>query len=234
MYSVEMPLGVQPWHAYACMLIITFILGMILMSLLGNSNLQYHWSDESYERQMAIMHEKQRMHERQQIINKQTQLIERFEQAIDETERSTHQYVADIKEYCYLKEIDESWFTWLSTKEKARMHQLEDNLGLHEIPDANIAINIVTQVSEQTLMILSSQLEKLQDALDEMDIDKMKCLQRDMSKMQLSTFLRRQTDRMKSKIVSTSRALQKRSGGTFWKLASLFYNVLMTVISKIV
>ena len=67
-----------------------------------------------------------------------------------------------------------------------------------------------------------------------MDIDKMKYLQRDMSKIQLSTFLRKQTDRMKSEIVSTSHALQKRSGGTFWKLASLFYNVLMTVISKIV
>ena len=42
-----------------------------------------------------------------------------------------------------------------------------------------------------------------------MDIDKMKYLQRDMSKIQLSTFLRKQTDRMKSEIVSTSRALQK-------------------------
>ena len=229
-----MPLEVRPWHAYACMLIISFILGMVLMSSLGNSKLQGHESSESYERQMAIMHEKQIMYERQQIINKQMQLIERFEQAIDETERSTYQYVANIREYRRLKEIDESWFTWLSKQEIARMYQLEDYLELDEIPDTNIAIAIVRQVSEQTLKTLSSQLEILEDALREMDIDTMKNLQKDINKVQLSGFLRGQTDYMKSKMASTSRALQARSGGTVWKLASLFYSVLMTVISKII
>ena len=233
-YSTGMPFGVQPWHAYTWMLIISFILGMVLMSLFGNSKLQDHEGGESYEKQMAIMREKQIMYERQQIINKQMQLIERFEQAIDETERSTDQYVANIREYRRLKEIDEGWFTWLSTQEVARMYQLEDYLELDEIPDANIAIAIVRQVSEQTLETLSSQLEILEDALHEMDIDKMKDLQKGVNKMQLSGFLRGQTDHMKSKIASTSRALQARSGGTFWKLASFFYNVLMTVISKIV
>ena len=209
---------------------------MALMVLLGNSKVQDHKSDESYERKMANMHEKQLMHERQLIFDKQIKLINKFEQAVDETQRSTDRYIDDIREYYYLKERDESynWFRWLNTEEKLRMYQLESHLGLEEIPTVKIAIDIVRKISEETLMAFSSQLEELNDALDEMDIDRMEQLQKDINKMQLSAFLRRPMDYMRSEMLSTSRALQKRSGGIISNLASLFFNVLVTVVSNIV
>ena len=61
------------------------------------------------------------------------------------------------------------------------MHELRDYLGLDEIPDANIATAVVRQVSERMLKIMSSQLAVLEEALGEMDIDKMRQLQEVMS-----------------------------------------------------
>ena len=113
------------------------------------------------------------------------------------------------------------------------MYQLEDDLGLGEIPDVNIAVNIVKQVSEQTIKILSTQLEILEDALEEMDIDKMKQLQKELNKVHLSTFIETQKDKMKENIMSTSHELQVSSGGVLWQIASLFYNVLKFVYSKL-
>ena len=126
---------------------------------------------------------------------------------------ATDRYVNDIREYYYLKERDESynWFRWLNTQEKLRMYQLESHLELEEIPTVKTAIDIVRKISEETLMTFSSQLEELNDALDEMDIDRMEQLQKDINKMQLSAFLRRPMDHMRSEMLSTSRALQKRS-----------------------
>lgn len=63
--------------------------------LLGNSKVQDHKSDESYERKMANMHEKQLMHERQLIFDKQIKLINKFEQAIDETQRSSYRPICE-------------------------------------------------------------------------------------------------------------------------------------------
>ena len=236
-----MPFGVQLWHVCACIIILVIIIisivfGMALMVLFGNSKVQDHKSDESYERKVANMHEKQLMHERQLIFDKQIKLINKFEQAIDETQRSTDRYVNDIREYYYLKERDESynWFRWLNTEEKLRMYQLESHLRLEEIPTVKIAIDIVRKISEETLMAFSSQLEELNDALDEMDIDRMEQSQKDINKVQLSAFLRRPMDHMRSEMLSTSRALQKRSGGIISNLASLFFNVLVTVVSNIV
>ena len=230
--GTRMPFGFQPLHVW--LLIISISQGVILMYLFwnfklqdrGNLSLQDH---ESYERQLAIMQEK----ERQIVTSNQMKLIDKFRLAKYETQRSTDQYIANIREYFYLKEIDNSWFLWLNPQQKFRMYQLEDDLGLGEI-DENIVVNIVKQVSEQTIKKLSTQLEILEDALDEMDINKMKKLQKELNEVHLSTFIDTQTDNMKEKIISTSRELQVRSGGTLWQIASLFYHVLKFVYSKLI
>lgn len=209
-------------------IVISFCLGMFMSGKLQDS---YEMQNQI---QMAVMREKQIMREREMVINRQRHLVSRLREVMHEIQRSADQYVASITEYCYLKEIDNSWFDWLSRQQEARMYQLENYLGLDECPDVNLAVNVVKQTSDKALRALSFKLGELEDALDEMDINKMKKLQKEMNTMELSTFLNRQTDFMKSQLVSTSRALQVKSrGGALWQIAALFYNILKAVYSRI-
>lgn len=200
-----MPFKLQLWHEYLKWISI----GMTPMLLFG----MYRW----YDKQM--------------VITNQIHLISTFRHEINEAQRSTNQYVANIEKYCELKAIDDSWFYSLSKQQKDHMHQLRDYLGFSEIPNVNLATAIVRQVSEQTLNILSLQLEMLEDALGKMDIEKMRELQEVMNKLQLSTFSKIQMERIKSEIISTSRELQAK--GVLSQIFSVFYDFLMTIVSDI-
>lgn len=169
--------------------------------------------------------------ERQMVISHQIQLINTFRHKMYETQRSTDQYVANIEVYCELKAIDDSWFYSLTAQQKQHMHLLRDYLGVSEIPDVSIATTIVRQVSAQTLKVLSANLEVLEDALSNMDVEKMRELQDVMNKMQLSTFSKMQMEHIKSEIISTSRELQAR--GTLSRIFSTFYDFLVAIISKV-
>ena len=78
---------------------------------------------------------------------------------------------------------------------------------------------------------MSSQLAELEDALGEMDIDKMRQLQEVMSKGDLSTFSKMQMEHIKSEIISASRELQAR--GALYQIFSDFYDFLMAIVSKV-
>ena len=200
------PVNLHLWHEYLKWISV----GMMPMLLFG----MYRWC------------------EKQMVISNQIYLINTFRHKIYETQRSTDQYVTNIEAYCELKAIDDSWFYSLTAQEKQHMHMLRDFLGVDEIPDVNIATTIVKQVSVQTLKILSVNLEALEDALSNMDLEKMRELQEIMNKMQLSTFAKLQMEHIKSKIISTSHELQAR--GTLSRIFSTFYDFLMAIISKIV
>ena len=199
------PVNLHLWHEYLKWISV----GMMSMLLFG----MYRWC------------------EKQMVISNQIHLINTFRHKMYETQRSTDQYVTNIEAYCELKAIDDSWFYSLTAQQKQHMHMLRDFLGVDEIPDVNIATTVVKQVSAQTLKILSVNLEALEDALSNMDLEKMRELQEIMNKMQLSTFAKMQMEHVKSKIISTSHELQAR--GTLSRIFSTFYDFLMAIISKI-
>ena len=195
-----------------------------------------HQQHKNHEKEMQIMHkqhEKQMhvMHERQLVIQKQMDLINAFTQIIHEVQRLMDQYVAGIREYSYLKDIDNSWLSSLSRQGRARMYQLaEDFLETDEVIDVHVAIPIVRQRFENAERFFSTQLSELEDALDKMDIDKMKQLQKSINKKHLSKHLRDATGQIKSEMISTSRALQKP--GRLSRIASSIFQSVVAIISK--
>jgi len=67
----------------------------------------------------------------------------------------------------------------------------------------------------------------LEDALFDMDIEKMKELQEiRMDKEQLSSFSRTQVEQMKLKIISTSRVILARRTSTLYKIVSLLLGTI--------
>ena len=172
-----------------------------------------------------------RLCDKQMIINNHVHLINTFRRDMYIAQWSADRYVVSIEEYCELKAIDNSWFYSLNRQQKDHMHRLRDYLGLDEIPDVKIATAIVRQVSEQMLKVMSLQLTVLEDALGEMDIEKMRQLQEVMSKVEFSTFSKMQMEYVKSEIISTSRELQAR--GALYQIFSVFYDFLMAIVSKI-
>ena len=191
---------------------------------------------ENHEKQTQVMQKEyekqiQAMHERQLVIQKQTDLINAFTQIIHEIQRSTDHYVAGIREYGYLKDIDNSWLSSLSRREKVRMYQLEEFLGIDEVINVHMAITTVRQNLEQTERFCSSQLEELEDALERMDIDKMKHLQKQINKKHLNARLQETKGKIKSEM-STSRALQK--SGVLYRIALRLYQSFTAVISKFI
>ena len=202
-----------------------------------------HQQHKNHEKEMQVMHEKEMqtmhkqyekqmhvMHERQLVIQKQMDLINAFTQIMHELQRLMDQYVAGIREYSYLKDIDNSWLSSLSRQERARMYQLENFLGTDEVIDVHVAIPIVRQRFEHTERFFSTQLSELEDALDKMDIEKMKQLQKSISKKHLSNHLREATGQIKSEMLSTSRALQKP--GRLSQIASSIFQSVVAIISK--
>ena len=192
---------------------------------------------QNHEKQMLVMHKQhekqiQDMHERQLVIQKQMDLINAFTQGMHEVQRSTDRYIAGIREYSHLKEKDNSWLSSLSRQEKIHMYQLEELLGINEVIDVRMSIAIVIQNFEQVERFCSSQLEKLEDALDRMDIDKMKQLQKQINKKHLNAHLQEAAGQIKSEMISTSRALQK--SGVLSRIASRFYQSLVAIISKFI
>ena len=191
---------------------------------------------ENHLQEMQDMHrqhqkEMQDMHERQLVIQKQTDLINMFNQIMHEIQRLTDQYVAGIREYSHLKDIDNSYFGSLSGEERARMYHLENLLGTDDVIDVRVAITIVKQRFERVERLFASQLAELEDALDQMDIDEMKQLQKNINKKHLSAQLQEETWQIKMEMGSTSRALQKP--GVLSRITSRIFHSLIAVISKI-
>ena len=168
--------------------------------------------------------------DKQMVISNQVHLINTFRHDIYKAQRSADQYVASIEKYCELKAIDDSWFYSLNSQQRAQMYRLRNHLGLDDIPDVNMATDIVRQVSEEMLEIMSGQLEELEDALGEMDLQKMRELQGLMSE---KNFFKTQMEQIKSDIIlSASHELQAR-GGVLYQIFSGFFKFLMTIITNI-
>jgi len=162
--------------------------------------------------------------DREKIIVKQVNLIKTFEDEMYKVQRLS----AYIKEYCELKAIDDSWFYLLTSHQKDRMYSLSHHLGLGEIPDVSVAIAIVERALERILKIFSLQVQALEDALFNKDIEKMKELQEiSMNKEQLSSFSRTQMEKMRLEIISASREILAR--GTLYKIFSLFLGTMYKI-----
>ena len=194
-----------------------------------------------YERQIAGLHEKQKRYDREiamcekkMIISNHVDVMKSLRLMKCETWRLADQYVYNIKEYQELKAIEDSWTGSLTTQQTDRMHQLRYNLGLgenYEIPDVNAVTDTVKQISEETLKVLSFQLEVLEDVLDEMNIKKMTKLQEYETIMKFSTFIENQFEEIKLEIINSSREMQAR--GVLYKISVVFCDHLLPTISKI-
>ena len=239
-----MPFGLRPCHRVWVAIGISFCLGVMVVIVFGKSqdhespdHLLYQMASmqETYQKEMQEMHkqhykhqkqmqdmqkqhqkEMKDMHERQLVIQKQTDLINTFDQIVNEMQRLLDQYIAGIREYSYLKDIHDSWFGSLTRGEQARMDQLEDFLGTNEVIDVHVAIAMVGQHFERVERFFSSQLEELEDALDKMDIDEMKQLQKNTNKKHLSARLQEEIWQIKMEMRSTSRTLKKPGGSVYF------------------
>ena len=143
---------------------------------------------------------------------------------------STDLYVAQLERYCVLKDR----YRWsLSSKEKDELAQLEYDLELDpdEVLNVNSATAIVRQISKEAIKILSSHVEELEDTLHEMDIWKMRQLQKIMNKNYLDTFFERQMKRIKMKLMNSSEELKQR--GILYRMSLVFYDHFVPIIIHI-
>ena len=176
------------------------------------------------------------MKEREMVISNQVHLIKRFKVGMDEAQKSMDQYIISIEKYCDLKAKSNSIFKTylLSREEEDQMYRLRDYLQLeaYGISDVDLktATVIVRQSTKETQKILSSLLKKLEDALINKDIGKMKRLQ-GMSEMESSAVLNSHMEHVKLRIISSSRELQAR--GVFDQIFSALYDFLMETMSDI-
>ena len=116
-----------PWHVILISILIVIVV-LLFFGMISEKS-QDHKSYDHLSYQIAIMQENhlqemqdmhrqhqkemQDMHERQLVIQKQTDLINMFNQIMHEIQRLTDQYVAGIREYSHLKDIDNSYIFWL-------------------------------------------------------------------------------------------------------------------------
>ena len=194
-----------------------------------------------YERQIAVLNEKQNNLDREIATCEEKLVISNHMDVINglrlmkcETRRLTDQYVYNIEKYYQLKTIDDS-YTWsLTTEQRCQMHKLRYYLGLgenYEIPDWDSVTDMVKLVSEDTLDILSFYLEILEGALGEINIKKMRKLQMDENIMNLPIFIKNQFENIKLGIISSSREIQAR--GVLYQISIVFCDHLLPTISKI-
>ena len=201
---------------------------------------QMHEQEAKLEEQRAMTHEKEvklEAVERQLVTSKQMHLIDTFKQGINEARSLKDHHIANLREYSFLKEKRDSWLDWgLSYEQNARINQLEgDYVDIGETLDVNAAMDIVRRDCEKMVTYFSSQLEVLEDALDEMDMEKMKQSQKDIKNqhVHIPSFFQMQTEHIKSniRISSHGHALQIR--GRLEKVAALFYNLFKIVFSNL-
>ena len=190
---------------------------------------------ENHEKEMKVMDKRyqklQVTHDRLLVTKDHIDLINTFDRITHEIQRLKDQYVAGIREYNYVKEIDNKWFGSLSGEERARMYDLEELLGTDEVIDVHLAITIVRQRFEKIEKFVASELEELEDALDKANIDKMKELQNDINKEQLYARLQDEVGKIKAEVRSKSHALQ--NPGVMSQITSRIYQSLIIIISKI-
>ena len=195
-----------------------------------------------YKQQIAFMYEKQQEYkievalcEQNSTICKQLDLIHRLKLIKCEAQISTDHYIAKIEKYCALKAIDDSWTTSLSEEQRNDMHELRKSLGLDEdmeIPNVKDVTTIVQKTSEEMLTLVSSLIKTLQDALEEMDMEKMRQLQKEINIKQLSFFLEMRFKQIKLKIVNSSDKVQGR--GILYHISVAFCDYFIPVLSNIV
>ena len=197
---------------------------------------QMNEQEAKLEAQKAITHEKEvklEAVERQLVTNKQMHLIDMFKQGINEARGLKDRHIANLREYSYLREKRDSWLDWLSNEQNARINQLEnDYVDIGEFLDVNAAMDIVRRDCEKIVTYFSSHLEVLEDALDEMDTEKMKQSQQDIKKqhVHIPSFFQMQTEHIKLNIRSSSHVHALQTRGRLQKVAALFYNLFMTFI----
>ena len=184
---------------------------------------QLNKAEMEHKKQIGVFHE------RETIISNQAHLIKRFRYEMYEAEKSMDQYIANLEKYHELEATSISWFSSLSREDEEYMYRLRDYLELERVSEVNLkaATVIVRQGTEQTLKILSSVLEHLEVALNEIDIDEMKRLQTVLNEMEHSAVLNSQMKYVKSRIINE---LQAR--GVFYWISSAFYNLIMATLSK--
>ena len=127
-----------------------------------------------YKREIAEceqqMDREQIIYEKQTTIRHQMYLISRFEFAICDWQLRIDQFITNLKRLCELKD---KWS--LSKQEENELYNLESKLQLNlEVCDLNEIESILRQFSLEILVILSDKVEKLEYALHEMDIKKMR------------------------------------------------------------
>ena len=149
-----------------------------------------------------------------------------------EAQKLTDHYIAKLEKYCTLKAIDDSWTMSLSEELRSDMHQLRNFLGLDKnmkIPHVNSITGKVKQISEKIVIIFDSKVKTLVHALGEMDIEKMRQLQRNINIMELSTFLQKLLERIKSEKINSSEV----QGGVLYQISVVFSDYFIPTISKI-
>ena len=109
----------------------------------------------------------------QLVFSRQRHLISIFNLQISNIQLLTEQLIAKLRRY---HELKERWS--LSSLEKDEITQLEDDLGLDSgvVPDYDDSVEFTRQICEETSELLSSEVQKLEDALNEKNIDNCKII----------------------------------------------------------
>ena len=181
-----------------------------------------------YEKEKQLtMCEKEMMEcDEQMVFSRQRHLISIFNLEISNIKLQTEQLIAKLRRYHELKE------RWpLLSLEKDEITQLEDDLGLDSgvVPDYDDSAEFTRQICEETSELLSSQVTKLEDALNEKNIEKMRKLQNYME-LHISTFLEDQMKRIKKRYKSSKKLHQK---GVLYRMLSIVYDHFMPFVANI-
>ena len=115
------------------------------------------------------------------VIRNQLYLINTLREEIIEAKVSIDQYAFNIEEYYELKAIGDKWFHSLSEQQKDRMQKLREVLRIDEIPNTDVAKEIVRDFCTQQVEILSYQLTELKDVLYNVNIEQMRKLQENIN-----------------------------------------------------
>ena len=160
------------------------------------------------------MDQEQEIYETRAVIRQQIYLISRFKFAKCDWQLQIDQFITKLKRLCELKDM---WS--LSEQEENELSILESNLQLNvEVWDFNGIAQILRKFCVKILENLSTDVEKLEYALHEMDIEKMRELQNDMN-TNFNTYFQKWMESVKEEI-SSSKELKGK--GILYQLYELF------------
>ena len=208
------------------------------MDSMEEEKLRYERRATEYEQWVAIINKELiecrrqlTKHKEQMVISYQKNVINIFKLGMCKVQESTDHYVAQLKRYCELKD---RWSMTLSSQEEDELSQLEEDFQLEpdQTLDIHSATSVVRQVSKEISDSLSSRVKELEDALHEMDIEKMRQLQKFMNKKYLDAFFKKQMENIKIKLAKSSEELKQR--GLLYRISLVLYDHFMPTFTHIV